>query len=165
MAYLYFSSYGKINKYLNKNIVNPCHLYWFCCCPCLVAKSCLFWPHGLQHARRLCPRDSPGKNTGVGYHSLLQGIFPTQGSNLGLLHWQVNSLLPGKPKLISFCYQRCSGKYCESSEEFSLWTQRCGASVYRMTVMSAWESHNQFVWLNAKKIHYIHDFLQNSRWF
>ena len=30
--------------------------------------------------------DSPGKNTGVGFHVLLQGIFPTQGSNLGLLH-------------------------------------------------------------------------------
>ena len=26
--------------------------------------------------------DSPGKNTGVGCHDLLQGIFPTQGSNL-----------------------------------------------------------------------------------
>ena len=25
--------------------------------------------------------DSPGRNTGVGYHALLQGIFPTQGSN------------------------------------------------------------------------------------
>ena len=30
--------------------------------------------------------DSPDKNTGVGCHSLLQGIFPTQGLNLGLLH-------------------------------------------------------------------------------
>jgi len=30
--------------------------------------------------------DSPGKNTGVGCHFLLQGIFPTQKSNLGLLH-------------------------------------------------------------------------------
>ena len=30
--------------------------------------------------------DSPGKNTGVGYHALFQGIFPTQGSNPGLLH-------------------------------------------------------------------------------
>ena len=30
--------------------------------------------------------DSPGKNIRVGSHSLLQGIFPTQGSNLGLLH-------------------------------------------------------------------------------
>ena len=32
------------------------------------------------------PWDSPGKNTGVGCHFLLQGIFPTQGLNLGLLH-------------------------------------------------------------------------------
>ena len=30
--------------------------------------------------------DSPGKNTGVGCHALLQGIFPTQGSNTGLPH-------------------------------------------------------------------------------
>ena len=30
--------------------------------------------------------DSPGKNTGVGCHALLQGIFPTQGSNEGLPH-------------------------------------------------------------------------------
>ena len=28
----------------------------------------------------LCPWDSPVKNTGVGYHLLLQGMFPTQGS-------------------------------------------------------------------------------------
>ena len=47
-------------------------------------------------ARLLCPWDSPGKNTGAGYHFLLQGIFLTQGSNprlLHLLHWQVDSLL------------------------------------------------------------------------
>ena len=31
-------------------------------------------------------RDSLGKNTGVGYHALLQGIFPTQGWNPGLPH-------------------------------------------------------------------------------
>ena len=36
--------------------------------------------------RLLCPWDSLGKNTGVGSHSLLQGIFFTQGSNPGLLH-------------------------------------------------------------------------------
>ena len=43
-------------------------------------------PHGLQPARLLCPWTSPGKNTEVVSHSLLQGIFLTQGSNLGLLH-------------------------------------------------------------------------------
>ena len=35
----------------------------------------------------------PGKNTGVGCHFLLQGIFPDQGLNLHLLPWQVDSLL------------------------------------------------------------------------
>ena len=30
--------------------------------------------------------DSPGKNTRVGFHALLQGIFPTQGSNPGFLN-------------------------------------------------------------------------------
>ena len=40
----------------------------------------------LQPSRLLCPWNSPGKNTGVGSHSLLQGIFLTQGSNPGLLH-------------------------------------------------------------------------------
>ena len=33
-----------------------------------------------------CPRDFPGKNTGVGYRFLLQGIFPTQGLNPCLLN-------------------------------------------------------------------------------
>ena len=42
--------------------------------------------HGLEPARLLCPWDFPGKNTGVDCHSLLQGIFPIQGSNLHLLH-------------------------------------------------------------------------------
>ena len=43
-------------------------------------------PHGLQPARLLRPWDSPGKNTGVGCHTLLQGGFLTQGLNLGLPH-------------------------------------------------------------------------------
>ena len=40
-------------------------------------------PHGLYSAW-----NSPGQNTGVGGLSFLQGIFPTQGSNPGLLHWR-----------------------------------------------------------------------------
>ena len=44
------------------------------------------WPHGLYPDRLLCPWDSPGKNTGVDCHFLLQGIFLTQESNPGLLH-------------------------------------------------------------------------------
>ena len=36
--------------------------------------------YGLQPARLLCLRDSPGKNTGMGCHALLQGIFATHVS-------------------------------------------------------------------------------------
>ena len=43
--------------------------------------------------REDCPWDFPGKNTEVGCHFLLQEIFPTQGSNKPLLHWQTGSLL------------------------------------------------------------------------
>ena len=60
-------------------------------------------PFGLQPTRLLCPWDSPGKNTGMRCHFLLQGIFLTQGLNPCLLHlllWQGVSLPlapPGKP--------------------------------------------------------------------
>ena len=43
-------------------------------------------PHRQQPTRLLCPWNSPDKTTGVVCHSLLQGIFPTEGSNSGLLH-------------------------------------------------------------------------------
>ena len=46
-------------------------------------------PYGqLLPTRLICSWDSPGKNTAVGSHSLLQGIFPTQGLNPGLLHYR-----------------------------------------------------------------------------
>ena len=50
----------------------------------------LLRPYGPYPTRLLCPWDSPGKNTGVGHHAFLQGIFPTQGSSqllLQLLHF------------------------------------------------------------------------------
>ena len=48
------------------------------------------------------PWDSPGQNTGVDSHSLLEGIFPTQGSNPGLLQWadSLSAELPEKPHYI-----------------------------------------------------------------
>ena len=55
---------------------------------CSVTKSCptLCNPIDCSPNRLLCPQDFPGKNTGVGCHFLLQGIFLTQGSNPCLLH-------------------------------------------------------------------------------
>ena len=56
-------------------------------------------PHGLCR-----PWNSPGQNTGVGSHSLLQGIFLTQGSNPGLEHckqilYQMNHKVSSLPLL------------------------------------------------------------------
>ena len=62
--------------------------------------------HGLYPPRRLSPRDSPGKNTGVSCHALLQGIFLTEWLNLHLfllLCRQVGSsplAPPGKPRCL-----------------------------------------------------------------
>ena len=54
-----------------------------------------FWPYRLEPTKLLCPWGSPGKNTRVGCHFLLQGIFPTPELNLHLmhlLHWKADSL-------------------------------------------------------------------------
>ena len=56
--------------------------------------------------------DAPGKNTGVGCHALLQGIFLTQASNpclLGLLLWQAGSLPLAPPGKLSF--RVCGNKF------------------------------------------------------
>ena len=74
---------------------------------CLVAQSC----PTLCDAMDCSPPgsyvhgDSPGKNTGVGCHALLQGIFPTQGSNPGLLHCgQIlyHLSLQGNPRILQW---------------------------------------------------------------
>ena len=57
-------------------------------CVSCIAGSDSFQPHGLRPTRLLCPWDSPGKNIGVHCHFLLQGFFPTQGSNPGLPHYR-----------------------------------------------------------------------------
>ena len=65
------------------------------CCCFSVTKPCLCYPVDLEPTRLLCLWDFPGRNTGVGYQTLLQGIFPTQGLKpclLCLLHWQADSL-------------------------------------------------------------------------
>ena len=73
--------------------VNGRRRFWRKACESSVVAVSLR-PRGLQPTRLLCPRDSPGKDSGVGRHTLLQAIFPTQGlnpSSLHLLKWQVDS--------------------------------------------------------------------------
>ena len=65
-------------------------IYIVLCCAvlCLVAQSCptLFDPMDCSPPGSSVYGNSPGKNTGVDFHALFQGIFPTQGSNPGLPH-------------------------------------------------------------------------------
>ena len=84
---------------------NPGHIpnsdaHCMCVCACVCMLNCSVMsdslrPHGLLPARLLCSWNFPGKNTGVGCHFPLWGIFPTQGLSpnlLQLLHWQADSL-------------------------------------------------------------------------
>ena len=93
-----------------------------CCVSCPIVSNSL-WPHGLQPTRLLYPYDFLGKNPMLGCHSLLQGIFLTQGLNPHLLCWQAGSLPsepPGKAigesnRYIIISHQACLWKECCSS--------------------------------------------------
>ena len=90
----------------------------------------LFETHGLWPASLSCPWNSLGKNTGVGSHSLLQGIFPTQGLNPSLPHcrWILYCLnhqgspLLEKFVLMSYCtkHLKCFASSCQGELVYSL---------------------------------------------
>ena len=72
---------------------------------CLVSESRSVVSDSLQPHGLYSPLNSPGQNTGVGNLSLLQGIFPTQGSNLGLPHcrWTLHQLsYKGSPRILEW---------------------------------------------------------------
>ena len=64
----------------------PCVCVCVCVCVSCSVMSDSLRPHGLQPARLLRPWNSPGNNTGVGCHFLLQGIFLTHGLNPDFPH-------------------------------------------------------------------------------
>ena len=72
-------------------------------------------PDRLKLPRFLHPWHSPGKNTGMGCHFLLQRIFLTQGSNLGLLH----------------CRQTLPSEHQDSSTRVRTEDQRCSDKVHK----------------------------------
>ena len=73
--------------YLSDNSQPSC-LNLICCSYCLVCNSCPTLLHPQELTRLFSPWDFPSKNTGVGSHFLLHGIFLIQRSNLCLLHWR-----------------------------------------------------------------------------
>ena len=67
------------------------------------------WPHGLKPTRLLHPWNFSGKNTGLGCHFLLQGIFMIQGLNPGLLHC--------RQMLYCLSHQTSTGKECKKKKK------------------------------------------------
>ena len=90
------------------------HMYIHIICCCLAISHVQIFCNTMD-CRLFCPWDFPGKNTGVGCHFPLQGIFPTQGLNPGLLHWQVDSLPPSEGKVEVKVTQLCQ-TLCDSMD-------------------------------------------------
>ena len=84
-----FSMPFPVSRYLSRSMSVCTRM-----CACSVMSDSL-QHYELQPSSLLTPWDFPGKNTGVGCHFLLHGIFPTQASYpclLSLLQWQADSL-------------------------------------------------------------------------
>ena len=111
---------------------------------CSVVSDSL-WPRGLYS-----PWNSPGQNTGVGSCSLLQGIFPTQGSNPGLPHcrrilYQVSH--KGSPRILEWVAYPFSSRSswprnrtevsCFADGFFTNWAM--GETLYLLFIFWTWE--------------------------
>ena len=86
ISHMYHSENKQCQNADDRDIWQVCmHLFFLVLCAKSLQSRQTLQPYRPQPARFLCPWDSPGKNTRVGCHFLLQGIFPTQGLNPHLL--------------------------------------------------------------------------------
>ena len=121
-------------------------------------KSNSLGPHGLYS-----PWNSPGQNTGVGSLSLLQGIFPTQGSSPGLLYcrrilYQLSH--KGSPRILEWVAcpfssgsswpRNCTRVSCIAGRFFTNWAIR-EAQVYPKVYHKCWGQHS-LVHVNLHKV-------------
>ena len=117
-------------NYLGKMCVCVC----VCVCGSCSVVSDSLQPYGLQPSKLLCPWDSPGQNTGVSCHSLLQEIYPTQGSNPGLPH--CGQML----YRLSHRGQPLFGKDKYHLRKDSLWLSSRYLMIARFSVAHEWEN-------------------------
>ena len=95
-------------------------------CVCVRTQPCpTLQPCGLVDHQSTSPWGFASKNTGVGSHLLLQGIFPTQGLSphfLHLLHWQMgsSSLAPSEKPLS--CILMADSSCCIAETNTTLWS-------------------------------------------
>ena len=109
-------------------------------------------------ARLLCPWNSLDNNTGMGCHSLLQGIFPTQGSNLHLLHYIY--FLSHQGSCVSYLFPSVtsgfSGWVVETRGMATSWAASPSPSCSSGRASSSAESANFFLllWCNPPSIRF-----------
>ena len=119
------------------NTVKYLFMCFFLACISHESESCLVMSNSLQPHGQFSPWNYPNQNTGVGSLSLLQGIFPIQGSNLGLLHckWILDQLShKGSPRIlewVAYCLSSGSsrprnwtGVSCITGRYFTNWAIR-----------------------------------------
>ena len=119
------------------NTVKYLFMCFFLACISHESESCLVMSNSLQPHGQFSPWNYPNQNTGVGSLSLLQGIFPIQGSNLGLLHckWILDQLShKGSPRIlewVAYCLSSGSsrprnrtGVSCVTGRYFTNWAIR-----------------------------------------
>ena len=111
------------------------------------------WPHGLYS-----PRNSLGQNTGVGSFSLLQGIFPTQGSNPGLPHcrWILYQLSQqASPRIlewVAYPFSRGSSRP----------RNQTGVSCIAGRFLTNWAIREAHMYQALCQLHRMHDFISTS---
>ena len=125
------------------------------------AESCpTLQPRGLQPARLPCPWGSPGKNTGVGRHALLQGIFPTQGLNphlLCLFYWQAGSLPLVWPGKSLGCWNHASISQHMEPTQPPLLLYKSQASLFHLLSQAIFIPASELPLLSPRKLHYMND--------
>ena len=118
------------------------------CCHSSVAKLCLTLSNPVDYSPPgffLCPWNFPGKNTRVGCHFPLLRIFPTQGSNLCLLHQQADSLPlrdQGSPLMKLSIVDKESTCQCRR-HRFNLWVKTMRRKWPSTPVFLPGKSHGQ----------------------
>ena len=153
----------QVDSLLSEPPGKPQTTLWYVCCAQSLCRVQLCDPMYCSLPGSSVHRDSPGKNNGVGCHALLQGIFPTQGSNPGLPHCRqilYRLSYQGSPRIlewVAYPFSRGSswprnwtGVSCITGGFFTSWANR-GAlqtALQRENVMSETSQWGLLWWWN-----------------
>ena len=144
-SHIYVLFYTNLFKFLTLSFLTV-ERKWKWKWSCSVVSDSL-WPYGVKPTRLLCPWVFPGKNTEVGCHFLLQGIFPTQGSNSVLPHCGQNLHRLSYERILSWYYYLI---YLQPTCDISIKSKRKCLQSYKFSFISYISLYLNY-WLIALK--------------